>query len=160
MRIENLKNCEIKNGKYRHVVYKSDVEPLKGFKHHKIEKITSLVARFGCFYGNVKKQVVSDDELINVESTHKFGEWVEGYVNLISQKISEEETKTYLWLYYTKNRKHRPQTTWLLDGEPTTKQYLIDNGYVSPKNPKVKSKVIDYEQNPMFVVKLENVIKF
>ena len=161
MRKEEILEKKIKNGTYRHVVYRTNVDPLKAFKGHKIEKITSMVCRFGCFYGNVKKQVILDEELVNpIESTKKWGEWVENFVNVMSEKVKELETITYVWFYFSKNYKHRPQVKWYLDGVEVEKEYLIENGYVSAKNPKVKSNPINYDENPMFVKRIEDIIKF
>ena len=144
MKLENLDLTNLKNGKYRKITYKSEkVLKRKGVT---ITKITSGVYRFGCGYGNVVKKEFDTTNDLKANSK-PFGEFLEGYHNLVSQK----DEKQYLWVFNSKNRKHRPHTTYLLNGEETTKEYLIENGYLDNK-PK--------SFTPMFVINLENLLEW
>lgn len=111
-----------KKGAFTNITYKS--EKKSAIKGHKIEKITSAIVRLGIEYKNlgVNKGIET--------GALKWGQWRKDYYTY----IIDHKDKSYLRVYTTD---HIPTSKWFLDGEETTKEELIANGYYKeePSNP-------------------------
>lgn len=137
--INKLQN--VKKGAFVKISYKSQPKLLKAHKEEQVEKVTNGVYRLGISYANMK---INKNK---ITGSLPFGEWVGGLENyIITHTNKNGETKTYLRVYTTK---HHAKVKWVLNGQETTKQHLLDNGYFNEN----KS-----THTELFIVPIENVI--
>lgn len=113
----------------------------KDFKD-RVRKETTSVVRLGVNYGNLKE---NDGKEIQPLPTYL--KWY--YKNIILQNVN---TNALLVRVYTsKVKNYTPSVQYFLDGEPITKQELIEMGAFSP------SQLKSFDGNT-FNVKLDNLI--
>ena len=135
----------IAKGTYVKVMYKSIKQPLAAHKGNVIEKVSYGVYRLGIAYANKQENI--GRQTGPLRGTNE--QWLKGFENYI---IEDNVKKTYkLRLYTSENKNLKPTTKWYLNGVETTKQWLIDNKYISESSSKT---------NPSntFNVFVENVI--
>lgn len=146
---ELIEKTQGKNGRYLKMEYVTHIQPLKAYKGSTIEKVVEGVFRLGLFYGAVIGQPNE------VEGTNGvFGEWYKGQENKIYEKIKDGEKVHYVRLFTTKNSKHKSKVKYLLNGIEVSKEYLLENGYVSEAKLKSSSSEL-----VTFVKKIEDIIK-
>lgn len=131
---------KIKNGAFASIEYCSYPKPRAKFKDCIIKKVTRGVYRLGIAYKNLASKKDVETESL------PYGEWVNTMVN----KLIKHNDKHLLRIYMTNNRKHKPHTQWYINGEPTTKEALIEMGAISDS----KS-----NHTELFNVYLENIIR-
>lgn len=116
--LDLLKN--IKKGTFIHLEYKSEPKPLASHKGDHIEKITSGTYRLGITYANLKANEGK------ITGPMNGGTWdldLENYI--ITNKNGEKKLRVYTAVNKKSNSK------WYLNGKETTKEFLIENGYLS-----------------------------
>lgn len=112
---------KVVGGRYINISYQNKVSRdklAKGFKDENIFKSVNGVFRLAIKYGNMKRNL--DKEIQPV----KYGQWVEGYENV----ILEYNGKYYLRVYLSENPHHKINSTYTWNGSQYCKQELIDNG--------------------------------
>lgn len=114
---------EIKKGVFQLLEYESNAKPLKKAKEENkdIRKQTRAIVRFGISYANMQ---VNKEKVVG---SMLYGEYLEGDENYI---VTYGE-KEYLVAYYEKIL----ETKYFMNGEEVTKDYLIENGYISNSKP-------------------------
>ena len=133
---------KIKKGAFYKMTYATKKTPLAKHKGDLIEKHSSGVYRFGIGYYNMEKNKEKE-----IRPSTK-GDFQEGYKNLIIERIDKNGNKVYYLRVYTTN--HKTTSQWTLNKEKVTKEYLIENGYLSNR----PSQPID-----CFDVNIENIIE-
>ena len=126
----NMENKELQNklstytkGTFIKMEYKSNPTPLAAHKGDLIEKVSKGVYRLGITYANMKVNAN------RITGPLKSGQWRNGLENYIIDSVDKKGIqKSKLRVYTTK---HKTITKWFLNGVETTKQWLIDNGYIS-----------------------------
>ena len=133
--IETIVNNN-KGGTFVRIEWKTTKQPSAKHKDALIEKYCVAVGRLGCDYQHLKlTQQKIVEGAIEPNGKLSWGHWREGYVNY----IIDHKEKSYLRI--TTSPIHKPISKWFLNGVETTKQYLLDNGYIpqSRANSKVTS---------------------
>ena len=132
----------IKKGAFVKVHIKTTKAPYKAFKGNLIEKDTIGVYRLGIGYYNIEH----NKEKERIKSTK--GEYEPNLENYIFKTIDKNGVEHYCLRVYTTQVKSK--TTYFLNGEETTKEYLKEN------------KIIPFyeNKNPLdcFDVRIENII--
>lgn len=136
-----------KKGTYVRIEHKSVKTPLKEHKGDLIEKYSITIGRLGCDYQNLKDtQQKITEGVIEPNGQLKWGHWREGYVNL----IIDHKEKSYLRV--STSQVHHTTSKWYLNGVETTKQWLIENKYISES--KATSNITS-----VFNIEFSNIIK-
>ena len=116
----------IKKGTFVTIAFKSYPKPLSAHKNDVIEKFTCGVYRIGISYINMK---INEDKVV---TNLPYGQYDPDYQNyIITHTNKSGEYKEFLRIYTTQNHKHNPKTFYKLNGEIVTKEFLIENGYIS-----------------------------
>lgn len=122
----------------------SDSQVLKGFKGGRIEKETIGVFRIGVDYSNM---AINKDKVT--------GSLPYGFFEYSNEILYSPSTDTYqLRLTKTMNQYHKPHVQWYLDGNPITKEELIEMNALGSSQRESKS-----NDNPVFNVKLNDIIE-
>lgn len=130
-------------GSYVKMVWKSPKKTLKGHSQDIVEKVSVGVNRLGLTYSNLKS--------VNRPSNGiEYGEFMENLENFI---IECNNGNYLLRVYTSKCKNHKVKSVYYLNGEPTTKEYLIANGICSESALKSSGDSLD-----CFNIKLENLI--
>lgn len=132
---------KVKKGAFYRMTYATKKKPLAAHKEDIIEKHSSGTYRFGIGYYNIN----GNQDKERKPSTK--GGFMEDQNNFIIERIDKNGNKVHYLRVYTTN--HKTTTEWTLNGQPTTKEWLQDNGYIS----KSKSQPVD-----CFDVNIDNII--
>ena len=118
-------------------IYKIDFKSIKQVKGNTIEKYSSGVYRLGISYKNIGK--------VKDITTHSlpYGEWA------IANFIIKHNDNLQLRLYSSTCKYHKTKSTYLLNGQPITKNELLEMGLIKEQP---KKELI------CFNIKLENLI--
>lgn len=139
--LEKISN--IKKATYTKVMFKSIKKPLAKHKGDLIEKVTYGTYRIGIQYKHMQENIGRQTGPLKGTSE----QWLKGFENYI---IEDNVKGTYkLRLYTPKNKKLKPTTKWYLNGVETTKQWLLDNGYLGKQSS---------QPTNLFNIFVENVI--
>ena len=125
-----------KKGAFINVEYETTKKPLAKHKDSIIKKHSKGVYRLGIDYKNMA-----------VNKDKQTGPMLYGAFE-IKNYLIEYNGKYYLRVYVSHN--HKTESQWTLNGEKVSKQYLIDNGYIS----NTKSQPVE-----CFNISIENIIK-
>lgn len=130
-------------GKGRYVRIKwYSLPKLKKEYNGRVRKETSSVVRLGVNYSNLQE---NDGKEIQARPSSL--KWY--YKNIVLQNVNTNTLNVQV--YTSKVKTHKSITQYFLDGEPITKQELIDMGALSPSQAK------SFDGNT-FMVKLDNII--
>lgn len=145
----NQKVNELKKGAYTKATWCSF--PLKNKSQieysHRVKKVTSGVVRLGIEYANLSSMVGKE---ISPRANHKWQS-----KNYVTAVVDENQVvKQYkVRLYTSKCKHHRAHTTWYFDDMEVTKEWLLENGYMTKAQyDSVKGEI------PFFEVPIENLI--
>lgn len=145
----NQKVNELKKGAYTKATWCSF--PLKNKSQieysHRVKKVTSGVVRLGIEYANLSSMVGKE---ISPRANHKWQS-----KNYVTAVVDENQVvKQYkVRLYTSKCKHHRAYTTWYFDDMKVTKEWLLENGYMTQAQyDSVKGEI------PFFEVPIENLI--
>lgn len=143
MTLEKFEQIKIRKGAFVYMEYCSYPKVPKSKGEAIVMKVTQGVFRLGVRYSKLKVNIGKQVQPL------KGGTWKKDYENLLIES-SAKEGQINLRVYTTNNHKHRAKTTYYLNGEEVSKQYLLDNGYIK-----------DYQKDhlDLFLVNLENVIR-
>lgn len=146
----NQKVNELKKGAYTKATWCSF--PLKNKSQieysHRVKKVTSGVVRLGIEYANLSSMVGKE-----IGPSKKGHKWYSK--NYITSVVDENEVvQNYkVRLYTSKCKHHRAHTTWYFDDMEVTKEWLLENGYMTQAQyDSVKGEI------PFFEVPIENLI--
>lgn len=149
MNIETYKELNLKSGTIHSIHWKrvlGNGDVLKDFRG-RIEKETIGNFRIGIDYSNM---AINKDKIC--------GSLPYGFFEYSNEIIYSPSTDTYqLRLTQTMNEHMIPKVKWYLDGKEITKEELIEMNALGSRqrNPKP----LDPKENPVFNVKLENIIE-
>lgn len=148
-KVETIKflkdNGKIKGGAFVNIIMKTKQPTYSTMKENIVEKQTESTIRLDMLYSNTKKFKDQHKELGTLKENERH---INGYENLLIENTANG--LTYLRAFTTD---HKPNSQWLLNGQPTTKEELVANNICSEAM--VKSKPFNAG---IFQVKLENVI--
>lgn len=130
------------NGSYVKMTWKSPKKTLKAHKNDLVEKVSVGVNRLGVEYSHLASVNRPSQGLA-------YGEFMES----LEKFIIEYKGTYYLRVYPSKANNHKIISTYYLNGEPTTKEYLIANGICSESALKGSTEELD-----CFNIKLDNLI--
>jgi hypothetical protein len=130
------------NGSYVKMEWKSVKKTLKAHKSDIVEKVSVGVNRLGIEYSNLSSVNRPSQGLA-------YGEFMEN----LEKFIIEYKGTYYLRVYPSKSSSHKITSVYYLNGEPTTKEYLIENGICSESALKGSTDELD-----CFNIKLDNLI--
>lgn len=137
------KISSIRKATYTKVMFKSIKKPLAKHKGDLIEKVTYGTYRIGIQYNHMQENI--GRQTGPLKGTNE--QWLKGFENYI---IEDNVKGTYkLRLYTPKNENLKPTVKWYLNGVETTKQWLLDNGYLGKQSS---------QPTNLFNVMVENVI--
>lgn len=149
LNVLNETMINVKKGCYTKATWQSF--PLKNKSQmeysHRVKKVTSGVVRVGIEYGNLSSMVGKE---ITPRANHK---WFSK--NYITSVVDENEVvqQYKVRLYTSKCKHHRTHTTWYFDDMEVTKEWLLENGYMT------KSQYNSTKGDiPFFEVPIENLI--
>lgn len=150
MKFENYKELNLKHGTIHSVHWSrvlNDTQVLKGFKGGRITKETIGNFRIGVTYENM---AINKDKVT--------GSLPYGFFEYSNEIIYSPTSDTYqLRLTLTgREEKNPPKVKWYLDGEEITKEELIAMNALGASQR--KSKPLKLEDNPVFNVKLNDII--
>lgn len=151
MELNELKQAmlSIKKGAYTKATWQSF--PLKNKSQmeysHRVKKVTSGVVRFGLEYANLSSMVGKE---IKPRANHQ---WFSK--NYITSVVDENNiVQGYkARLYTSKCKHHRAHTTWYFDDKVVTKEWLLENGYMTQSQYQATK-----NEAPFFEVYIENLI--
>ena len=145
----NQKVNELKKGAYTKATWCSF--PLKNKSQieysHRVKKVTSGIVRLGIEYANLSSMVGKE---ISPRANHKWQS-----KNYVTAVVDENQVvKQYkVRLYTSKCKHHKSHTTWYFDDMEVTKEWLLENGYMTKAQyDSVKGEI------PFFEVPIENLI--
>ena len=130
-----------KKGTFINLKYFSKKKPLAAHKEDNIIKHSNGTYRLGIGYYNIN----GNQDKERKPSTK--GNFEEGLENYIIKRIDKNGNEVNYLRVYTTN--HKTTSQWTLNGQEVTKEWLIDNGYIS----KSKSQPID-----CFDINIDNII--
>lgn len=131
-----------KVGTYVSACWSSQKKTLKGHKEDIVTKVSKGVVRLGIDFSHMKT-------VNRVANSLAYGEYMKG----LEKFIIEYNENLYLRMYPSFSKTHKVKSMYFLNGEPTTKDYLITNGICSESMLKSSSENVD-----CFNIKLENLI--
>ena len=138
---------QIKKGVYVAIEY---IVPKKTSAKHKDDNVckhTISTYRMGIPYGNMKEVKQMLQEQNREVGELPWGEWVAGYENY----LIHHKGNYYLRLERTYN--HISKNEWLLNGEKTTLDELLENGVIT------KSSVGSGTPSSVINIKLNNLVR-
>lgn len=149
LKVLNKTMANIRKGAYTKATWQSF--PLKNKSQmeysHRVKKVTSGIVRIGLEYANLSSMVGKE---ITPRANHK---WVSK--NYITSIVDENEVVQHykVRLYTSKCKRHRAHTTWYFDDMEVTKEWLLENGYMTKSQyNSIKGDI------PFFEVPIENLI--
>lgn len=141
---------EIKKGTYTKATWLSF--PLKNKSQqeysHRIKKVSSGVIRLGLGYENLSSMIGKE---ISARPNHK---WLDK--NYITAVVDENDMVQYckVRLYTSKSPKHHTTSKWYFDDNEVSKEWLLENGYMTKAQYDKKS----YGDIPFIEIPIENLI--
>jgi hypothetical protein len=147
----NQKVNELKKGAYTKATWCSF--PLKNKSQieysHRVKKVTSGVVRIGIEYANLSSMVGKE-----IGPSKKGHKWYSK--NYITSVVDENEVvqQYKIRLYMSKSPKHRCKTKWYFDDMEVTKEWLLENGYMTQAQYDNKY----YGDRPFIEFSIENLI--
>ena len=99
-----------------------------------IVKHTKAVGRFMLEYGKLKS--VREKNLLKPSTSKGWGTMVTDceYQNL----FKTHNGKTFIYVYTSQNKRHKAKSTYTLNGEPVTKEYLLENNLIESNSYEIK----------------------
>lgn len=145
----NQKVNELKKGAYTKATWCSYPCKNKGQIEysHRVKKVTSGIIRLGIEYGHLSSMVGKE---ISPRANHQWQN-----KNYVTAVVDENQVvKQYkVRLYTSKCKHHKSHTTWYFDDMEVTKEWLLENGYMT------KSQYDSSKGDiPFFEVPIENLI--
>lgn len=133
---------EIKKGTFIQMHFKTAKKPYAQYKGTLVEKETFGTYRLGIGYYNMKDNV----DKPRIKSTK--GDFELDYENYLFKTTDKNGVEHYCLRVYTTN--HKAKTTYFMNGQETTKEYLKENKVI----PFYESK----EPLDCFDIRIENII--
>ena len=150
LKVLNETMANIRKGAYTKAKWQSFPLKNKGQADysHRIKKVTCGVVRVGLEYANLSSMVGKE---IAPRANHK---WLNK--NYITSVVDENEVvQVYkVRLYLSKSPKHHCNTKWYFDDMEVTKEWLLENGYMTKAQYDKKS----YGDTPFIEFPIENLI--
>lgn len=153
MKKQEIQNklATIRNGAYTNIMFLSDLTPNKDNKEHKIQKVVKAVVRFGVTYSHIDVESIQARPVIDGEGKPiteqlPWGEWDLECGYLIAHKGTH-----YLRCTVSRSPKHHRKVSYLLDGQPISKEEIMPLTRASEWTPRERE---EYVFNP----KIENIL--
>jgi len=137
----------MKKGTYQKITYTSDITSNKDNKERHVQKVVSSVVRIGIQYSHINVESIQSRKTSDSGTEQlPWGTW-----DIDCPFLIEHKGNYYLRCTVSRSPKHHPTVTYLVDGEPATKELAMSLTRASEWTPREKE---EYVFNP----KIQNIL--